>query len=259
MTPEAVDRAARRLLAARREGRVLPGLPADCRPASVEDGYAIQARLVALSGLATEGWFLGCTNPEIQRLLGIDGPYFGRLLAGAVRPSPAEVAVPAGIPPVLEAEFAFRLAADLPPRDRPYAEAEVVGAVATVHAAIEVVIGHFEDWPRQPIATLIADNGTDGALVIGSGVECPPRAALGAVSVSLAVNGERVREGSGERVLPLSALAWLANERARRGDGLRAGQICNTGSTTAMYFAAPGDHAVAEFSGLGRAELRLRL
>ena len=39
------ERAAAMLAAARRDGRLLPALPDDCRPATLEEGYAVQDRL----------------------------------------------------------------------------------------------------------------------------------------------------------------------------------------------------------------------
>ena len=137
--------------------------------------------------------------------------------------------------------------------------AEVADAIATVHPAIELVTSHLQDWTRQPILDLIADNGTDGALVFGEGVYEWRGLDLAGLVVHLAVDGRRVRSGIGENALgnPLVAMTWLANHRSRAGDGLRAGHIHNTGSVTSMYFAKSGDHAVADFGPLGCAELTL--
>ena len=70
---------------------------------------------------------------------------------------------------VIECEFAFRLAHDLPARDEPYTREEVAAAVGSVHAAIEVVAGHIDDWINQDVWSVIADNGTDGAVIVGDG------------------------------------------------------------------------------------------
>ena len=260
LSADAVERAARALLDARRSGALLPGLPEDLRPRGLADAYAIHDLLFALLGEPAAGWFLGCTNPEIQRQLGLPGPYRARLLASTVHEGrPALALDPARFPSItLEVEFAFRLARDLPARDAPYAAAEVAGAVAAVHPAIEVVTSHFEDWTRQPIWSLIADNGTDGALVLGPGREDWRDLDLPAVRATLEVNGILLRDGAGAAVLgdPLAALTWLANDLARAGESLRAGQIINPGTCTAMVPARPGDRAVARFEGLGAAEVR---
>src|SRR5260221_13077777 len=45
-----------------------------------------------------------------------------------------------------ECEFAFRLAADLPPRPAPYSEMEVAEAVEVLLPALEIGDTEFEDW-----------------------------------------------------------------------------------------------------------------
>src|SRR5262249_38252356 len=56
-------------------------------------------------------------------------------------------------------------------------------------------------------------------------------------------NGAVAQSGSGANVLgdPRAALAWLANDRARRGDGLRAGEVVTTGTCVKPVAVAPGD------------------
>jgi 2-keto-4-pentenoate hydratase len=79
-------------------------------------------------------------------------------------------------------------------------------------------------------------------------------------AVSLSVNGSvavqhpRWSNPAGD---PVRLLDWLANEGARSLGGLRAGQWVTTGSCTGTVMVAPGTVVVAEFSGLGRAEVQL--
>jgi 2-keto-4-pentenoate hydratase len=159
---------------------------------------------------------------------------------------------------VIECEFTFALAADLPARPAPYTRAEVAAAVATVHAGIEVVAGHLQDWIHQDVWSVIADNGTDGAVIVGEGGPLGD-VDLAAAPVTLRRNGEVAREGSGADVLgdPLDAFHWLANARRAAGDGLRAGMYCNTGTATAICPVERGDHLVATFGGLGDAILHV--
>ncbi len=258
LSPQAIAAAAEILLEARQSGRMLSGLPAACRPTNMEDAYAIQDRLFREMGAESAGWFVGCSNPAIQKQLGLAGPYRARLDAATVRRSPATLD-PGRFPTItLELEFAFRLARDLPPRRTAYGEAEVADAVAAVHPAIEVVTSHFETWTEQPIWSLIADNGTDGALIYDPEPADWRSLDLAGVQVELSVNGDPVRRGSGAAVLggPLRAMTWLANDCRAAGIGLRAGQLHNTGSCTAMYVAEPGDLAEARFAGLGEVRIR---
>lgn len=257
MTAEAIDKAADILLIARRLGEVLPGLPDDCAPADLEGAYAVQAALFERLGGRRAGFFVGCSNPVIQKQLGLPAPYRAPLLVETLHDSP--LTIPAAHFPnlTLEVEFAFRLGRDLPPRDRPYEQEEVAAAVASLHPSIEIVASHLEDWTHQPIWSIIADNGTDGGLVVGTGREDWLSLDRPAIAVTLFLNGEEVRQGSGADVLgdPLTVFTWLVNACGRDGVALRAGEICNTGSCTPMIAAAPGDHALARFEGLGEAEV----
>ena len=211
-------------------------------------------------GRGQAGWFVGCSNPEIQRQLGLSEPYRAPLLADTVFESPTELAADACPGLTLELEFAFRFGCDLAPRPEGYELADVAAAVAAVHPAIEVVSSHLADWTHQPIFDIIADNGTDGALVIGPGREDWREVDLADVAVSLEVNGRAEREGRGANVLgnPLNVLLWLVNACGGAGVWLRAGTLHNTGSCTAMYHATAGDRAVARFAGLGEVEITFR-
>ena len=77
--------------------------------------------------------------------------------------------------------------------------------------------------------------------------------------VTLTVNGTLERSGSGANVLgdPIASFVWLANARAAAGDGLKAGDIHNTGTATDICWITPGDEAVADFGGLGEVRLKI--
>lgn len=254
-----IDEAARLLARARRERRLLDAIPEACRPESLADAYAIQDRLAHHLGWPVAGWFCACTNPEIQRMLGLDEPYYARLFEGQVKASPAVVDTTAMATIAIECEFGFRLARDLPRRAEAYRPEEVAGALAAVHPTVEVVAGHLKDWPSQGVFSVIADNGTDGALVYGPACETWRDIDLASVPIALTVNGEVRQAGSGANILgnPLEAFVWLANARRRDGDGLKAGHIHNTGTATSIYWATAGDEIAADFGPLGRVHLEL--
>ncbi len=259
LTEAEIDRASALLETARLEGRTLSEIPTGCRPRSLDDAYAVQDRLAARLGWDVGGWFCACTNPDMQRQLGLPGPYCARLFTWLLQASPAAVTAADHPPLVLECEFAFTLAGDLPARLTPYQRHEVEDAVAKVHPAIELVAGHLDDWPNQDVCSVIADNGTDGALIYGAGRTDWRDFDLADIPVTLTVNGQFRRSGAGRDVMgdPLAALVWLANHRAQVGDGLKAGHIHNTGTATAIYWAAAGDDAVADFGPLGAARLKI--
>ena len=254
-----IDRAAQILKQARVNVQVIPGLPDSCRPANLKDAYAIGQRLIELLGWQTAGWFCACTNRYIQELLRLDEPYYSRLLADYVKPSPAVLSTQAFPPIVLECEFGFRLNDDLPPREQPYTRAEVARAVESVHPTIEVVAGHLENWPAQDVFSVIADNGTDGALIVGDGASQWTHLDLVNMPVNLTVNGELKRQGSGANVLgdPMTSFVWLVNALSRDGHGMKAGEVSNTGTATEIYWTTPGDDIRVDFVGLGVVELKL--
>lgn len=259
LTEEQVDKAARLLADARVNNKILEAIPEDCRPRSLADAYAVQDRFIEVLGWPVGGWFCACTNKVIQEILKLDEPYYARLLADFILPSPATLRAADFPPIVLECEFGFRLAEDLPRRAEPYSRAEVEAALETVHPTIEVVAGHLRNWPEQDVFSVIADNGTDGALVYGPGVADWRGLDLVNTAVTLRVNGKVERQGRGANVLgdPMGSFVWLANARARDGEGLKAGDLHNTGTATEIYWVNPGDEAVVDFEGLGRVELKI--
>ncbi len=257
LTEKQIDRAAHLLADARVQNAVIDCIPEDCRPRSLKEAYAVQERFIEVLGWSVGGWFCACTNPVIQKMLGLDEPYYARLLKDFILASPATLEAAKFPPILLECEFGFRLSTDLPSRAEPYSRLEVEAAVASVHPTIEVVAGHLKDWPEQGVFSVIADNGTDGALVYGAGVTDWWSLDLSSVAVTLRVNGRVEREGLGANVLgdPFEALVWLANARSRDSGGLKAGDMHNTGTATDIYWINAGDDVVAEFVGLGTTEL----
>src|SRR3954452_2149024 len=144
--PNRVDSAARLLAEARISHQRLAELPDAVRPRTQDEAYDCQEEVTAAwldhygrgAGNLT-GYKVACTNPVAQRQLGVDGPFFGRLLSPFVAESPAKLEAGRFFMRVVEAEFAFRMADDLPPVAVPRTREEVAGAVEGVLPAIEIV------------------------------------------------------------------------------------------------------------------------
>ncbi len=257
MNADAIDLAARRLRDARIGNYQIDALPEEAMPRTLADGYAVQERLLELLGTAPAGWLLGLTNVYMQRIFHVDQPYYARLLAPNLHRSPARFRSDAFLTRGLECEIAFRMATDAPPRETAYTVEEVADAVAAMLPAVEVVNAHFTDWLELDLPSILADNGTDGALVCG--VEVVDWRAIDRANlpVTLRVNGALVAEGRGGNALgdPLAALTWLVNTLSDLGQGLTAGEIINTGTCTALINAAPGDDVHATFGVLGEVRI----
>ncbi len=253
MKAEDYESAAALLAGALGSRRCLARLPEGLRPASIDDAYEIQRRVVPLYGGAPVGWKIGATSARAMARFELSDPVFGRLIEGKTHDSGAHLKADAVFTRGAEVEFAFRLKADLPAAGAPYGEEAVVAAVAGVCPAIEVIASRYEDWLALPPAEFIADNATHGEFVAGTMVEDWSPAALPQHEVSIALNGVEQGRDTGARVLgsPLNALVWLANYAAARGMGLKSGEMVTTGSTCVVVQVAPGDTVEGDFGNLG--------
>lgn len=253
MKHERAQRAVGLLADAWQTGTTLKQLPPECRPRDTADGYQIQDMLAVELGFPVGGWKIGCTSAVARRILKSRGPFAGRVFAGRIFMSGATL--PATGYPMrgLEGEFAFRLKAALPPRKRAYSINEVSAAIGDLHPAIEIVDSRFTDWLKVGVPSIIADQASNGALVLGPAVPRWRSRKLESQPVRMLVNGSNVGQGTGADCLghPLKALTWLANLLRSRG-GLEAGQIVSTGTCSGLYRAEPGAQVVANFGRVGQ-------
>lgn len=254
MNPDPIDRAATLLFQARTQRTTLAALPPDCVPQDASQAYAVQRRVLALSGQPVAGWKVGAKSPTAE-------PTCAPLPADAVLASPADAGAAGGLPAgaLIEAEFAVRLARDLPPRERPYTAAEVVDAVDAFLPAIELVVSRFDDFRAQPALATLADSSSNFALVVGAPVRAfalddlsrlAVRVTIGTAVAADTVGGNPARD-------PWRLLAWLANVGSAWAGGLKRGQVVTTGSFVGMLPAAAGDHVAIDVAGVGAASVRL--
>ena len=231
----------------------LDGLPEAIRPQDEAAGYRVQRALDELLGTPV-GWKIGATGEAAQRLLGVPGPFYGRLFerflvaAGETLPAlPATMLVG-------EAEFAFRLGRDLPAERAPFSRDDVVAAVAALVPAIEIPESRFIDFRTVGPAELVADAACARFVILGAPCTDWDPDALASHAVTISVNGLEAARGSGGAVLgnPCAALVWLANALARAGQGLGAGDIVMSGSCAAPNPITGGDRMEADFGVLGR-------
>jgi 2-keto-4-pentenoate hydratase len=240
-----------------RGGRIVE-LPAELRPLTREDGYAIQACLERRSAFPLFGWKIAATSKAGQAHIAVDGPMAGRLLAERAFENGVRLPFGSNHMRVAEAEFAFRMAIDVPPRATRYAVDEVLARVATLHPAIEIPDSRYVDFTVSGAAQLIADNACAHQFVLGPpapdawrSIDLAAHRVIGSVMRSAAELLER--EGVGENVLgdPREALAWLVNELSQLNITLRAGQVVTTGTCLVPLPIAAGDRVTCDFGELG--------
>lgn len=217
------------------------------------DGYAVQQELVALllaDGDDVLGYKVGLTSVPMQKMIGVDSPDYGPVLASTLYQDGDVVPLEKFIAPRIEAEIVFVLGSRLagPGVTVTEARAAIAGAVA----GLEIVDSRVVDW-RVKLADTVADLASNGA-VATSGRVVPldgidPRL----VGMVLTRNGEVVDSGAGAAALgdPIAVVAWLANVLAGNGIALEPGHLVMTGALHAAIPMNPGDVFLAEFDRLG--------
>lgn len=260
MESERARSAADELLSMRREQRIQVDLDADRRPADLREAYAVQALVVDGSlpaGAAPIGFKVACTSQIAQAALNIDRPVFGRLLSHTTSRSGAVLPADRFVHRVVEAEFAFRLGADVVPRPGGHTRESIAEFIDAALPAVEIVDHRFESWAVGALS-VAADNAIHGWWVHGEPVEAWRDLDLGRAGVVVRRNGETITTGTGAAALghPLTVMAWLADELHEFGTALSAGDVVTTGVTTDVFEADAGDHLRADFAGLGDVELR---
>jgi 2-keto-4-pentenoate hydratase len=236
-----------------RAGTKLESLDASTRPKDRAEGYAIQAALAGHSTGKLFGWKIAATSDAGQRHINVSRPLAGRILADTVIADGGTASMSGNEMRVGEAEFAFRLARDLRPRPSPYSLQEVLGAVGTLHPAIEIPDSRFSDFVSAGEAQLIADNACAHLFVLGDPTSADWRARDLIEERPVITLRGRQYIGHGKNVLgdPRVALAWCANELRALGITLREGEVVTTGTCCTPLPIQTGDFFAADFGVLG--------
>jgi 2-keto-4-pentenoate hydratase len=246
------------LALAERERAPVPPLSERVAGLSVADAYAVQRRNVERrlrEGDVLAGHKIGLTSRPMQRLLGVDEPDFGALLASMRVEDGDAVPVAELIQPKIEAELAFVMSEDLA---GPGVDALAVArATAGVVPALEVIDSRVAEW-RIGLVDTVADNASSARFVLGPVVTPLAGLDLRLLGVVVTRGGALVDTGAGAAALgsPLRCVAWLANTLAEFGQGLRAGDVVLSGALHAAVPVQAGDVVRAEFARLGCVSVR---
>ena len=223
-------------------------------PESDAEAYAVQEAVAAALGwfgsARAPAWKVGAASRDAT-------PSAAPLPPRCVRASPATFAGASFRSIGIEGEIAFRLcsapSAEAIARD----PAALDAAIGELLVTIEVVEPRYADVDAAGATLKLADQGLNGALVVGSGVpyrEVDWRSLVAQVRC----DGRLIKETRGGH--PLGdlrfLLAWLAGHAARRGRALAAGDVVTAGTWTGLVMAAPGQTIDVDFPGIGRASAR---
>lgn len=233
----------------------VPPLRDGLDPLDADGAYAVQEINTLVwqgQGRRIVGRKAGLTAKTVQHQLGVDQPDFGVLFDDMQVADGGTLDASCGLQPKAEAEIAFVLGKDLPSPDTTSEMA--ADAVATVHAAIEIVDSRIADW-KITFADTVADNGSSAYFVLSKEGLPLDGLDLEGATMEMKINGEVRSNGVGSAPLgnPLNAAAWLACTLAQRGEPLKAGDILLAGALGPMVAINPGDHIHAAVTGIGEA------
>lgn len=244
----------------RRDGRQQSGLDDALLPADADAAYRVAALVERLLGWPRAGWKIAANMPEMQHALRAAEPIMGRVFARFLHDSPARLDAAKLLHPVVEAEIAICLAADLPPRAAPYTEADILAAIASIHPAIEVAECRFlHDARFPPLPAILADGSGSGSLILGPAIADWRSRDIPAQDVALRVDGVERRRGNVAKSIgsPITPVTWLANRLSADGIGLRAGEVISTGTCTGMLLGRAGQTFLGDFGPLGTVTVTL--
>ncbi|HUN69285.1 MAG TPA: fumarylacetoacetate hydrolase family protein [Burkholderiales bacterium] len=248
---DAVKKATRLLVDAHRSRQ-----PAETREVALKsekDAYRVQEAVFAQlwPGAKPAAWKAGGPSDKVEPTAAPIPPENFLL-------SPASVTAASMHMIGVEAEVAYRMAQDLPPRAKPYSEKEVAAAVGEVLVTIELCATRLADWKASSGLWKLTDFQQNGALVAGSGTRDWQKIDFLKQEVEFRI-GAKVRNAKGAHPYgnPFRLLPWLVAHACRHGMGLRAGDVVTTGAWTGLESAKAGDEVVARFPGIGEAALQI--
>lgn len=252
------DAAARELFRARmtRTPCVSPGQSFTI--GSVERAMQVQRALLGMyqkAGQEVIGYKLGLTDVRAQAATGIGSPLVGALLQDWQYWDADDIPIARLIEPRVEAEVAFVMSRTF---DDPEAGlAKLLDSLGGALPALEICDSAIQGWPRS-IFDALADNLCSGLFMLGSRPVDARSLDFSGLPMKLMRGGAILAEGSGSQCMgsPLNALLWLAQEQARSGAPLQAGDIVLSGALGPMQPVGRGDELRLELGALGVLECR---
>ena len=170
------------LLKARREVMPIHELPVKLRPHSLDEAYCLQDIVAEAMG-PIGGWKIGYPSPDAT-------PIFSPMpVWGGFAKSGDRIAASFKRMRGVEAEIAFCIGKDLPPRNQPYSREEVLDAIASAHPAIELLESAYFDPDKVDRLSLLGDLLMNGGFAHGAAVPDWQNINLADESVTVTIDG----------------------------------------------------------------------
>jgi len=225
--------------------RPIAALPPALVPEDAAGAYRVQREVLALRREAIAGWKLGAKSDT--------GPVQGAPLpASGVHPTLSALTY-AGFTTIgLELEIGFVFGQSLHPRGDSFDDSEVMRAIHSMVATIEIVASRFERWPAVDKLAQLADFQNHGALVVSKSIPFDPAFNFVVPRASFQFNGKELMTGPAANPAgdPRRLLPWLVEHCSKNGIAIEAGCVITTGSYSGMYFAEEAGTATGVIEGL---------
>ena len=263
MKTEDIEQAADALFTAEVTGKQVGIISLVHPDLSMDDAYAIQARLVErkrAAGRSLSGWKIGLPSKAMQYALNIDTPDSGILFDDMVFASGATVPRGRFIEPRVEAEIAFVLKAPL--HGENVTARDVIAATDYVTPALEILDTRIErrdakTGRARKIVDTIADNAANAGIVTGNARHAIDDHDLRWVGAIVSRDGDVEETGLGAGVLndPVESVVWLVRRLARYGQSIEAGHVVLSGSFIRPIECPPGSTIAADFGHFGSVDI----
>ena len=249
-----LDALAEEMLGVFREHQLIRRTDVELASLSLDQAYAVQARVIAArraTGEGPVGWKVGCTSRAIQEQFGLTEPVRARLMQPHVHPSGITLMADDFLGCAVEPELVLHIGHDIDPTD--LSDEALASSISGVSGGIEV--HHYAFVHGAPTSQeLIASNAIHGAVVLTEPARPLGQVDLGLDGVGLWLNGRLAVSGIGAEVMgtgPLESLRWLVQNLARTGERVVAGELVIPGSAVALVRVGAGNQVESRFTSFG--------
>ena len=229
---------------------------------SVDEAYSIQDAFINLrkkEGYGDiAGWKVALTNPEMQKLVGVDNPVEGAILKPLIFKNNVSLKYNDYCHLGAEAEIAIKINKDIPAKLNGFNnKEEIIPYLKEVMVALEIVDDR-NYGANVTFEKLIAQNSMNYGCVIGEPAEIDLMS-LDKLEGELIVSNSVYGRGVGKNVLlhPLNSVVYLVNNLIKRGRKLLAGDIVLTGSISTTCWPKIGDKVEANIEKLNSVSMNI--
>ena len=229
---------------------------------NVDEAYSIQDSFINLKieeGYGEiGGWKVALTNPEMQKLVGVDYPVEGAILRSLIYKNDVALRLDDYCHLGAEAEIAIKIYKNIPSKINGFNnKEEIIPYLKEVMVALEIVDDR-NSGANVTFEKLIAQNSMNHGCVIGEPVEIDLMT-LDKLEGELIVSDNIFGRGKGKNVLqhPLNSVLYLVNNLIKRGRKLYAGDIVLTGSISTTCWPKNGDKVEAHVDKLNTVSLNI--